>query len=78
MCVPLDPANPAAGCVVPFHDPHDMSLAGPHVAASAQADLDDGITTSKLDGFVQQQTKTIAKYCSGSSKPDYCSDTTAL
>ncbi len=78
VCVPLDPANPAAGCVVPFHDPHDMSLAGPHVAASAQADLDDGITTSKLDGFVQQQTKTIAKYCSGSSKPDYCSDTTAL
>ena len=55
-CVPIDPANPALGCVAPFHDRHDANAAGPHGWKSALADLDDGITTAKMDGFVQQQT----------------------
>jgi phospholipase C len=58
-CVPLDPAKPSLGCVRPFHDPHDVNAGGPHLAASAQADLDDGITADKMDGFIHQQS--IAK-----------------
>lgn len=54
-CVPLDPRMPDQGCVRPFHDPHDVNAGGPHGAGSAQADLDDGIQTFKLDGFLQQQ-----------------------
>ena len=56
-CVPLDPNNPGLGCVVPFHDMHDVNAGGPHSSASAQFDLDDGITTDKNDGFVYQQTR---------------------
>jgi len=54
-CVPLDPANPKHGCVVPFHDPHDANAGGPHGATYAQSDIDDGITTAKLDGFLLSQ-----------------------
>jgi len=56
-CVPLNPANPNGGCVAPFHDPHDMNAGGPHSSPDAQVDLDDGITTDKLDGFVWRQTQ---------------------
>ncbi len=28
-CVPLDPANPLAGCVAPFHDPNNSNAGGP-------------------------------------------------
>ena len=55
-CVPLDPAHPDQGCTSPFHDPHDRNAGGSHTSAAAQADLDDGITTAKMDGFVYQQT----------------------
>jgi phospholipase C len=55
-CVPIDPANTSLGCVAPFHDRHDANAAGPHGWQAALADLDDGITTAKMDGFVQQQT----------------------
>jgi len=54
-CVPLDPANPSQGCVAPFHDPHDVNAGGPHHNLDAQNDLDDGITTAKLDGFVYSE-----------------------
>jgi phospholipase C len=55
LCVPLDPKHPGTGCMWPFHDPHDVNAGGPHGAVDAQADLDDGITTDKMDGFVRQQ-----------------------
>jgi phospholipase C len=55
-CVPLDPHNPGLGCVRPFHDPYDANAGGPHGPPSAQADLDDGITTTKMDGFLYEQT----------------------
>jgi phospholipase C len=55
-CVPLNPAQPTGTCVQPFHDQHDLNAGGPHRSSDAQADLDDGITTSKLDGFIYQQT----------------------
>jgi phospholipase C len=54
-CVPLDPSNTGLGCVKPFHDPHDVNAGGPHQASNAQADLDDGITADKNDGFLYQQ-----------------------
>jgi phospholipase C len=54
-CVPLDPTNPGLGCKVPFHDQHDTNAGGPHGANFAQADIDDGITTAKLDGFIASQ-----------------------
>ncbi len=62
-CVPLDPANPKQGCVHPFYDPHDVNSGARHLASDAMADLDDGITTAKLDGFVHQQTITAQKGC---------------
>jgi phospholipase C len=68
-CVPLDPAHPKQGCVVPFHDQHDVNAGGPHGAANARADLDDGINTTKLDGFVNQQTVFTLKSCNGNDQP---------
>ncbi len=55
-CVPLDPATPRLGCVRPFHDPHDVNAGGPHGPTGAQADLDDGIQSDFMDGFIAQQT----------------------
>ena len=55
-CIPLDPSKPGLGCVVPFHDQHDVNAGGPHLYSSAMADLDDGVNTAKMDGFVYQQT----------------------
>ncbi len=69
VCIPLDPANPSKGCVLPFHDKHDSNAGGPHIYASALADLDDGITTSKNDGFVYQQTSG-AEACSSKEIPE--------
>jgi phospholipase C len=54
-CQPLSPSKPSEGCVMPFHDKHDVNAGGPHNAATAQASLDDGITTAFMDGFVYQQ-----------------------
>jgi phospholipase C len=55
-CVPLDPKHPSLGCVRPFHDPHDVNAGGPHISTAGEADLDDGITTDKMDGFLYEQT----------------------
>ena len=63
-CVPMNPSNPSAGCVAPFHDPRDVQSGGPHRAADAQADIDDGITQAKMDGFVHQE---LLGKCTGST-----------
>jgi phospholipase C len=55
-CVPVNPSKPRKGCVVPYHDPHDINAGGTHHAGDAQADIDDGITTAKMDGFLKVQT----------------------
>ncbi len=52
-CVPVRAGS--AQCVKPFHDVHDLNAGGPHVDPDATADLDDGVATAKMDGFVQQQ-----------------------
>jgi phospholipase C len=61
VCVPMDPTKPNQGCVVPFHDQHDVNAGASHTSADAQADLDDGIKTAKMDGFVHQQNISILK-----------------
>ena len=65
-CVPLDPVNPRLGCVAPFHDARDVNADDPHDAAAAQADLDDGISTAKMDGFIINQTNAASKCTSNS------------
>ncbi len=65
-CVPLNPAQPTGGCVVPFHDQHDVNAGGPHGAKFSQFDADDGLNTFKMDGFVYAQTADLAHLCTGS------------
>jgi phospholipase C len=62
-CIPLNPADPGQGCVVPFHDQHDVNAGGPHGAKFSQFDADDGIKTYKMDGFVYAQTPDLAHLC---------------
>ncbi|HEX4504716.1 MAG TPA: alkaline phosphatase family protein [Alphaproteobacteria bacterium] len=72
-CLPIDIRNPENGCVTPFHDPHDVNAGGPHRALNAQEDIRDGITTTKMNGFVYQQAHSNtscppdAPNCSGTS-----------
>jgi phospholipase C len=56
-CVPFDPNSlrPRIDCIKPFHDPHDVNAGGPHKAPNAQFDLDDGISSDRMDGFVYEQ-----------------------
>jgi phospholipase C len=54
-CEPIDPTDLSQGCVLPFHDQNDINAGGPHAAADAQYDLDNGIGFTKFDGFVQRQ-----------------------
>ena len=68
-CVPLDPGDLRRGCVVPFHDPHDENAGGPHRAEDAQADLDDGISTGKDDGYLRQQAIGGAGKCHSANAP---------
>jgi phospholipase C len=70
VCMPMDPSNPSLGCVVPFHDEHDVSAAGPHSSQDQQNDLDDGITQDLMDGFVLSQRNAVAMQCQG--KPPGC------
>src|SRR5437588_2044892 len=47
VCVP---DSEARRCQRPYHDSNDVNGGGPHAAASATADIDDG----KMDGFIDQ------------------------
>ena len=77
-CIPLDVSRPKMGCVVPFHDVHDTSIGGPHAASDAQIDLDNGITTTLQDGFVQRQQAVITNGCAGTAPLYYCNDVAAI
>ena len=44
VCVPLDPVNPSAGCIKPFHNHLDITAGGPHTSSNAVADLRNGVT----------------------------------
>jgi phospholipase C/spore coat protein U-like protein len=67
-CVPINPAQPTLGCVVPFHDPHDVNAGGLHSGAAAIADLDNGITSTNMDGFIAEQ-NAGSGFCSTKVKP---------
>ncbi len=62
-CIPINPANTALGCIAPYHDPHDANAGGPHDAPDAQADLDDGISHARMDGFIYQQDLAATAAC---------------
>ncbi len=62
-CVPIDPARPALGCVVPYHDPNDVEAGAPHGNAAAMADIDNGLTAFAMDGFIAQQMTYIPQVC---------------
>lgn len=64
-CVPVDPTNPASGCIVPFHDVHDLNAGGPH--ANVVPDIDGG----KMDGFIAQQNSSTAAVCSSGAVADH-------
>ena len=75
-CVPLDPADPTKGCIVPFHDRHDVNAGGPHDGIDALAQIDDGMTTAKMDGFVHSQATAVsgcALIHGRQNIPEYCS-----
>ncbi len=63
VCLPISQTDPAKGCATPFHDEHDINSGGPHGAADAAVDADNGNTTQKMDGFVYQQIAGAAKKC---------------
>ena len=73
-CVPIDPTNPSGGCVRPFHDVHDANAGGPHGEDSAQFDLDDGITTMNMDGFIYTQAHSPLSVCERVTNPIQCAN----
>ncbi len=73
-CVPIDPTQPGSGCVRPFHDPRDANAGGPHGEDSAQFDLDDGITTTKMDGFIYTQAHSPLSICQNVSSRLQCAN----
>lgn len=77
-CVPLDPANPTQGCIPPFYDPNDINAGAPHGAPNALADIDDGVTTAKQDGYVLQQSLAkITAHCIKAPNDPACAGTIA-
>jgi phospholipase C len=54
-CLPLKLTNPGGGCASPFHDIHGAGSGSVHTSQAAEGDLDNGLTTAKMDGFVATQ-----------------------
>jgi phospholipase C len=71
-CIPLDPAQPTGGCVAPFHDQHQYNAGGPHTPGNAKADLGDGITSWRRDGFVHTQMIAPHPGCKDSQTHMHC------
>ena len=68
-CVPLNPAQPNLGCVMPFHNPLDVNAGGPHSNKAAVADIDGTGANPPLDGFIYQQTVGAGSLCSARVPP---------
>jgi phospholipase C len=59
--------DPKTGqCVYPWHDPADISNAGPHGARSANSDINNGA----MDGFIQEYEKALQNCESKPNAPD--------
>ena len=54
-CEPLNPSNPSLGCITPFHDVHDVNAGSSHTNLAASTDLDNGVATDAMDGFVYEE-----------------------
>jgi phospholipase C len=63
ICLPVVLGSQKGTCVAPFHDVHDSNSGGPHFAKSAMVDLDDGVKTTKMDGFVSEQYASLNRKC---------------
>ncbi len=74
VCLPLSTTNPGAGCVAPYHDVHDRQDGGGHFASDAQADLDDGIASAKMDGFAARQQTGYVAACKKNPSAVMCQD----
>jgi phospholipase C len=59
-----DPAQPAAGCTRPYHDPADINGGGPHGEVDAVADVNG----ERMDGFVSQRAA-ASKSCTNPDDP---------
>ena len=91
-CVPINPASPAPGCVVPYHDQNDVQDGAPHDNAAAMADIDNVLPAFRMDGFIARQLTFSPETCaknpnnaacdpaasSGISRHDVAGDHTAL
>lgn len=80
-CVPVTPLHPrtssagrTAACIAPFHDVHDFNTGGPHSQLAGQMDIDDGIKTTPMDGFVDEQNYAQQQYCLKTPKAYGCAD----
>ncbi len=62
VCVP---DRQSGTCVAPYHDPNDQNAGGPHGAAAARDDIDQG----KMDGFIAQQQAGRRQSCNGANNP---------
>jgi phospholipase C len=62
VCVP-DPATDR--CVPPYHDPADLNRGGPHGAADAVADINEG----KMDGFIARAERGLGRPCAHPDDP---------
>lgn len=68
-CLPYEVAHPQQGCVQPFHDPHDTNAGSGHRALDAQIDIDNGVNSAAMNGFVQDQNTGLRNLnCKGSSE----------
>jgi phospholipase C len=77
VCLPNSLTDSTQGCTKLFHDVRDSALGGPHGSSDALFQLDNGITTSKNDGFVASQIAQIAGVCKTSPNSYVCLDTPA-
>jgi phospholipase C len=63
VCLPLNMANRNGKCIKPYHNKLDQNAGGPHFSAAGQADLDNGISATRMDGFVAQQWAALHRKC---------------
>jgi phospholipase C len=62
VCVP----DPDTGqCVLPYHDPNDRNLGGPHGEVQARMDVNEG----KMDGFIAQEHAGRRQACAVTQDP---------
>ncbi len=72
VCMPINMKVPAQGCVKPFHNQLDVNVGASHSAGFAWDDLDDGVKTAKMDGFIKSQLNSGESKCQPNYSPVEC------